>query len=110
MSKYVQKTFGSFPDKTVVLNTLVMFDAEGYAEVDNEDVLDVFRQVPGYVVYEDKLTEDPPSTEDDPPIVTSEDDIPEDGEEENTSEDEQEAQKPKPPAKKKPSPRTKTKE
>lgn len=51
MKYKVQKLYGEKPIETVVLRQVVAFDAEGFAEVD-EEVAKVLRNVPGYEVLE----------------------------------------------------------
>ena len=45
----VKKLFGDRPDNVHVLNTIVHFDTEGVAEV-NEVVASVLKQIPGYEI------------------------------------------------------------
>jgi hypothetical protein len=60
MTKKVRKAFGENPETVAVLATQVTFDAEGFAEVEDE-VADVFGQIPGYEVEEIEEAQEAPS-------------------------------------------------
>jgi hypothetical protein len=96
MTKKVRKAFGENPETVAVLATQVTFDAEGFAEVEDE-VADVFGQIPGYEVEEIEEAQEAPSEEDE-----EEADAPEEPTSEEDEEDEEEEEAPAPKTPKRP--------
>jgi hypothetical protein len=58
--KQIKKVYGEYPITTVVLTKEVEFNAEGIAEIEDEEVIEVLLQIPGYeeVVYTDPSEDD----------------------------------------------------
>jgi pyruvate/2-oxoglutarate dehydrogenase complex dihydrolipoamide acyltransferase (E2) component len=91
----VRKLFGENPEQVHVLDTFVVFDAQGEAEVKDE-VAEVFGQIPGYEVL--GAVEEPEEPEE--PSEDNEEEAEEPEAPEAPSEEE--APKPKRPARKAP--------
>jgi hypothetical protein len=49
MAKY-KKTFGTVPEKVIILSTEVHFDNKGIAEV-TEEIANILEQIPGYALH-----------------------------------------------------------
>lgn len=102
MPKKVRKVFGEIPADVVVLSTMVSFDGNGDAEVE-DDIAEILEQIPGYEVageMEDHDPEDTQGTDEEP----SDDEEAEEPSEEDAEEVAEEApKKPARPARKSPS-------
>lgn len=111
--KKFKKTFGERPEEVVVLRTKVFFDAEGIAEVEDEDVIAVLEAIPGYELVNEGEREgtdektpvepaseptEPPSKEEEPvePADENPAEEPTSEEDESDEEDESEEDAPKP--------------
>lgn len=62
MAKF-KKLFGEFPEKVHVLTGHVEFDKNGEAEILDEDIAAILRQVPGYEEDQPEDPEDPKDPE-----------------------------------------------
>lgn len=62
----IKKSFGTFPEEIGVLDTAVTFNEEGIAEVEEQAIVDVLTQIPGYEVITAEASEEIKVPKEDP--------------------------------------------